>query len=221
MFLNVRKERVHHCGHSNIDFRSNNSEYLSKFVNARNKVDFLSNINNFMSSTEGTSDNFQSPTNKKKLNLKLPFNDQKKVKKISEAIENTKNIHFEKTLNTNRLIENKNFFFKIISPSQTHKHKKSKNFLNMNNENDKEFYDKEDIDLKVDSVIKDLTASHNIENEFNKNDVTVKSEKHKRNNQNNGDLFKKDNISNLDYLINIFYYSNVFLNHFILIIIFH
>lgn len=183
MFLSIRKERKHHCGHSNIDFRTNNSESLSKFVNSKNKTDFILNAkDNYFDNSENT--NYFKSSNKKKVFLKLPFNDQRKIKKISEAIENNNIINnsLEKTLDP-KFTENRSFF-KIISPLHI-KFSQSQNFMNFNknnrNEENKNSYYNEDVNIKVDSAIKDIRQSYSIENEFNRNDLTINSEKIKNN----------------------------------------
>ena len=109
MFLNVRKERIHHCGHSNLDFRSNEGESVSKFVNAKNKLDFIS-ANKYYFGSEDSSNFAKSPRSNKKTVLKLPFNDQRKIKKISEAIENSSNAEIEKAVEVNLKEKQKNFF---------------------------------------------------------------------------------------------------------------
>lgn len=174
MFLNVRKERIHQCGHSNIDFRSNNSESISKFVNARNKLDFVSLNNNLYNSDENSSSNFKSSKSNKKIILKLPFNDHRKINKISEAIENSNDTRFEKAIDPKFNEPNKNLF-KIISPIKNYK---IKNLYNLNNSNDNEINRENDYGLnrKVDSVIKDIGSNNGIEIKFNKNNITAKSD---------------------------------------------
>ncbi len=179
MFLNVRKERVHHCGHSNIDFRSNNSEFVSKFVNAKNKIDFIAASNNFPNSEENnSSSNFaKSPRSNKKIILKLPFHDHRKIKKISEAIEKSNEADIEKAIDPKFSDNNPKNFFKIISPIKTNKISDSINFDKLKakkiikeNENFKS------LNGKVDAVIPDIRDSYSIENEFsNKNNVIATS----------------------------------------------
>jgi hypothetical protein len=168
MFLNVRKERVHQWGHSNIDFRSNNSESISKFVNAKNKIDFISANKNYFNSDENNNSDFlKSPNPNKKIILKLPFNNKRKIKKISEAIKNSNDANIEKAIYPNVLEQNNNFF-KIISPIRTTGIRKT--YIS---EGENAF----DLNGKVDSVIKDIRDNYGVDNEFIKNNVTAKSEK--------------------------------------------
>lgn len=75
MYMTIRKERSHRCGHSNIDYRTkNDSESIKTFMPWKSKKEF------------GTMGNEH---------YKLPFNDNKKILKVTENINNQKNTFSE------------------------------------------------------------------------------------------------------------------------------
>jgi len=73
--MNIRRDRSHRCGHSNIDFRTkNDTDSIKTFMPWRSKKEF------------GTMGNDL---------YKLPFNDHKKLLKVTENINSQKNILHE------------------------------------------------------------------------------------------------------------------------------
>ena len=71
--MNIRRERLHQCGHTNIDFRTKNDvDSIKTFMPWKSKKDFGTMGNNFYS---------------------LPFNEKKKLMKVTESINTLKNSH--------------------------------------------------------------------------------------------------------------------------------
>ncbi len=185
MFLNIRKERKHHCGHSNLDFRSYKSESLTKFVNSKNKSDFNSRAKDSnMDNSENN--NFFKSTNIKKSILKLPFNDPIRINKLSEEIDKNQLIKnsLEKILEPKLTQDRK--FFKIISPLHI---KFTQNFTNINKKNIEEEQKNNQYNVdsynKEDKPMEDFRQSYKIENEFNKNNSTFEDTKKAQNTKKN------------------------------------
>lgn len=73
--MNIRKERSHRCGHTNIDFRTKNDvDNIKTFMPWKSKKEFGTMGNNFYS---------------------LSFNEKKKLMKVTENINTIKNSHDE------------------------------------------------------------------------------------------------------------------------------
>lgn len=75
MYMSIRRERSHKCGHSNIDYRTkNDSEAIKTFMPWKVKKEY------------GTMGNDL---------FKLPFNENKKILKVTENINTQKNLLHE------------------------------------------------------------------------------------------------------------------------------
>lgn len=75
MYMTIRRDRSHICGHTNIDFRTkNDTESIKTFMPWKQKREF------------GTMGNDL---------YKLPYNENKKILKVTENINNQKNILHE------------------------------------------------------------------------------------------------------------------------------
>ena len=73
--MNIRRERSHRCGHTNIDFRTKNDvDSIRTFMPWKSKKEFGTMGNNFYS---------------------LSFNEKKKLMKVTENLNTIKNIHDE------------------------------------------------------------------------------------------------------------------------------
>jgi hypothetical protein len=73
--MNIRRERSHRCGHTNIDFRTKNDlDSIKTFMPWKTKKDFGTMGNNFYT---------------------LPYDEKKKIMKATENLNSNKNIHDE------------------------------------------------------------------------------------------------------------------------------
>ena len=71
--MKIRRERSHRCGHTNIDFRTKNDlDNIKTFMPWKNKKEFGTMGNNF---------------------YQLPFNEKKKLMKVTENYNTLKNTH--------------------------------------------------------------------------------------------------------------------------------